>query len=82
MEESLNKLVKVSCVYAILTECLSKKLYGEVQTIIDASALDFESKKAVKSLISQAFTRSGNKIRTEIDKLPEEIVKVMSSVEK
>jgi len=76
----LNKFVKISCVYAILTECLSKKLYGEVLTIVDCSILDPDSKRAVKSLISQAFTRTNNKISSELEKLPEEIVKVESSL--
>jgi len=77
---NLEKLIKLACVSASLENNLNKRLFGEVFTVLDASALDSNSKKAVKSLISQAFTRTRNRIEFELNNLSDEIVKVESSL--
>jgi len=69
MEINLENQVKLACVSAVLSDILSKKLFGECLTIIDASVLDSDSKRAVKSLISQAFTRNTSRILVDLEKL-------------
>lgn len=69
MEVNLENQVKLACVSAVLSDILSKKLYGEVLTIVDCSVNDLESRKAVKSLISQAFTRNTSRVLVELNKL-------------
>lgn len=67
---NLEKEIKVSCLASILVEQINKKLFGEIMTIVDASGKDAESKKAMKSLISQAFTRNTRQIVSSINELP------------
>ena len=66
----LEKEIKVGCVASILIDNINKKLFGEIMTIIDASGKDAESKKAMKSLTSQAFTRTTRQIVSNINDLP------------
>ena len=51
----LEKEIRTSCLASVLIEQINKKLFGEVMTLIDASIRDVDSKKAIKSLISQAL---------------------------
>ena len=69
-EVKLEKQLKLACVQAVITDQLGKKLLGEVLTLLDASVSDIESRKAVKSLVSQAFYRSSNRILLELNNLP------------
>ena len=66
----LEKEIKVGCLASILIEQINKKLFGEIMTIVDASGKDAESKKAMKSLVSQAFTRTTRQIVSNINELP------------
>ena len=66
----LEKEIKVGCLASILVDNINKKLFGEIMTIVDASGKDAESKKAMKSLVSQAFTRSTRQIVSSINDLP------------
>jgi hypothetical protein len=66
----LEKEIKVGCLASILVDNINKKLFGEIMTIVDASGKDAESKKAMKSLVSQAFTRSTRQIVSNINDLP------------
>jgi hypothetical protein len=66
----LEKEIKVGCLASILIDNINKKLFGEIMTIVDASGKDAESKKAMKSLVSQAFTRSTRQIVSSINDLP------------
>jgi len=66
----LEKEIKVGCLASILVDQVNKKLFGEIMTIIDASGKDAESKKAMKSLTSQAFTRTTRQIVSNINELP------------
>jgi len=66
---TLEKQVNLACVSAALSDVLSKKLYGEVLTIVDCSILDPDSKRAVKSLISQSFSRNISRVLIELNKL-------------
>lgn len=70
-EISLEKKVKIACVSAVLVDCINKKLFGEVMTIVDASSVNFESNKAIKSLISQAFSRVSRQVMFELNNLQE-----------
>jgi predicted kinase len=71
MAENLEKKVKIACVVSVLEECLRKRLFGEIMTIIDASISDPDSRKAVKSLSSQSFTRISKQILVELNNLKE-----------
>lgn len=66
----LEKKIKTSCLASVLIGQINKKLFGEVMTLIDASIRDVDSKKAMKSLVSQAFTRCTRQIVLEINELP------------
>jgi hypothetical protein len=66
----LEKEIKVGCLASILVDTINKKLFGEILTIIDASGKDAESKKAMKSLASQAFTRNTRQLVLNINALP------------
>lgn len=66
---NLENYIKLACVNAAVLDFINKKLYGEVLTIQDASVLDLNSKRAVKSLISQAFTRNTARLLVELNKL-------------
>lgn len=70
-EVNLEKKIKVGCVSAVLVDCINKKLFGEVLTIVDASSVNFESNKAIKSLISQAFSRASRQVMFELNNLQE-----------
>ena len=67
----LNKMVKLGCISAVLSDNINKKLIGEVLTIVDATACDVQSKKAIKSLISQSFSRISNKVMSDLVNLQE-----------
>lgn len=69
MDNNLEKEIRIGCVQSHFTESINKKLFGEVMTIVDASILDNSSKKAVKSLISQAFSRNTNVFFVELSKI-------------
>lgn len=71
MSIDLEKKVKIGCISAILVENINKKLIGEILTIVEASSSDIESRKAIKSLINQAFSRISNKIMLELNNLQE-----------
>lgn len=66
----LEKEIKVGCLAPILIEQINKKLFGEIMTIVDASGKDAASTKAMKSLVSQAFTRTTRQIVLNINDLP------------
>jgi hypothetical protein len=68
---NLEKKVKLGCIHSVIVDNLNKKLYGEILTICDASAKDVESRKAMKSLVSQCFSRISRNIMLEIDKIKE-----------
>ena len=74
-ETNLDKSIKLGCVKAALSEHLSKKLFGEVFTVIDASTINTDSRRAIKSLISQSFTRANNRIINDLENLSEEMNK-------
>lgn len=65
----LDKDVKLGVVSAMLSESINKHLFGEILTIVDASSKDVESRKAIKSLVSQAFTRNTNSFLLGLDKI-------------
>ena len=71
-EINLEKKLKLGCISGILTENINKKLYGEILTIADSSISDPVSRKAVKSLISQAFTRITSRVMSELNNFREE----------
>jgi len=79
MEINLEKKVKLSCFSAAIAENIQKRLFGEVFTVLDASIADLSSRKAVKSLISQSFTRACNRIMSELNSIPESVEKVQKS---
>jgi hypothetical protein len=66
----LEKEIKVGCLASILVDNINKKLFGEILTIIDAVGKDAESKKAIKSLVSNAFTRNTRQLVLNINALP------------
>lgn len=66
----LDKKITVGCLVSIITEQINRRLFGEVMTLIDASCKDVESKRAIKSLISQSFTRNTRQIVSSINDLP------------
>ena len=66
--ESTRVIVK-----ALISEWINRKLYGEALTILDASSKDVESRKAIRSLISQAFTRNTRQLVSSIDKIYSEV---------
>ena len=68
----LEKKIRLGCVSAILMENISKKLFGDILTVCDASSKDAESRKAVRSLVSQSFSRVLNKINRDLDNLTDE----------
>lgn len=65
----IDKSVKLGIVFPILTEYVNKKLFGEILTIMDASISTIESRKAVRSLISQAFSRNTEQVRSKLDEI-------------
>ena len=71
MSVNLEKKVKVACIQSILVDCINKHLFGEIMTIVDASVSDAESRKAVKSLVSQSFTRISRQFMSELNNLQE-----------
>lgn len=68
MEDILEQNVKIACVKSSLIENINRKLYGEVQTVIDASFSDDVQRKAVKSLISSSFTRNTQNMISDLIK--------------
>jgi len=75
-EINLEKKLKLGCVKAVLTENINKKLFGRILTLMDASAKDVEQRKALRSLISRDFTEISNCVMSELNNLPDEIVKI------
>jgi len=67
----LDKKVNVSCLASIIIEQVNKKLFGEIMTLIEASSKDLESRKAMKSLTSQAFSRCTHQIVLSVNLLSE-----------
>lgn len=65
----LEKQVKLGCVSAVLEDEIKKRLFGEILTIVDASVYDLQSRKAVKSLISQSFTRVTSQVLNRLNSL-------------
>jgi hypothetical protein len=66
----LEKEIKVGCLASLIVEQVNKKLYGEVQTIIDAVGKDAASTRAIKSLVSNAFSRNTRQLVLNINALP------------
>ena len=72
MEVNLEKRVKLGCVSAVQGDLINKKLYGQIFTIIDATVSDLQSRKAVKSLVSQAFTSCTRDVLFSLNEMKEE----------
>lgn len=73
VEIDLKKKLPLACFSATFTENINKRLFGEIFTIVEVAVSDLESRKSVKSLISQAFTRASNRIMSELNRLPESV---------
>ena len=71
LELNLEKVIKVGCIKSVLTDCLNKKLFGEMLTLVEAISPNQESSRATKSLVSQAFTRITGRIDSELNNLPD-----------
>ncbi len=65
----LEKQVKLGCVNASLIENINRRLYGEILTICDASVANLQSLKAIKGLVSQAFTRHSRGFMEDLNRV-------------
>ena len=65
----LDKELKLGVILAFVSRHFNRRLFGEILTVIDASISDLESRRATKSLISQAFTRNTRELLLSLNKL-------------
>lgn len=65
----LDKSLKLGIVSAFISENINRNLFGEIMAVVDASSKDVESRRAIKSLVSQAFTRHTRELLFGLNKL-------------
>ena len=65
----LDKEIKFGIISAFISEHFNRRLFGEIMAIVDASSKDLESRRAIKSLVSQAFTRHTRDLLSSLDNL-------------
>jgi hypothetical protein len=69
MDVDLEKQVKLACVSAALVNNISKHLYGELMAICECSFSNEIQQKAVKSLVSQSFTRNVRRVLEDLNQV-------------